>query len=155
MFNYLLWKWKCSCAKWWSSCAMQCIHFEICILQPACSFTCALSALSGVNSLLAGAELWGKERELHLPHPQPLTHASLSWHPQHTFSQNSAADYFWVPVHFKGRQRGSWDTQRVCVLSPTLAPLLGAHPPCGGDIMTCPSSSWHVGDTCSSIRSDF
>lgn len=68
-----------------------------------------------VNSPLAGADLWDVQRELHLPHSQPLTHTSLSWHLQHTFSQSNAADYFWVPVlHFKGRQRGrSWGTQSL------------------------------------------
>ena len=44
MFNYLLWRWKCSCTKWRSLCAMQCINFVTYILQPACSVTYALSA---------------------------------------------------------------------------------------------------------------
>lgn len=47
-----------------------------------------------VDLLLAGADLWGIKGELNLPHPQPLTYTFLSWHPQHTFSQSNAADYF-------------------------------------------------------------
>jgi len=76
-----------------------------------------------VDSPLAVADLWGIERKLHLPLPQPLTHPSFLWHRQHTFSWSNAADYFWVPVlHFKDRQRGRvWGTQRVWVLSSPLA----------------------------------
>lgn len=50
---------------------MQYIHFVMYALQPACSFTCAVSA---DRIPLAGADLWGIKRELHLPHPQLLIH---------------------------------------------------------------------------------
>lgn len=149
MFNYLLERWKCSCAKWWNLCTMQCINFVMYALQPARSFTCAVSA-DWIP--VAGADLWWIKRELHLPHPQLLIHTFLSWHPQHMFSQSYAGDYFCASFQRQTEREKFGHSDILGLVPPASSPSL-CTPSTWSSTETCFSFSWRLGDIWSSLRS--